>query len=216
MRIQIVSDIHNDLAALERAVSVPADFYISAGDLATWSKGLPQCGRVLQPLGEKLWVLPGNHESADQISSFCAEFGFRDFHGQVFEAGGYSFAGLGYSSPTPFDTPGEYSEEELAERLAKFEGLSPLVLVCHAPPAQTRLDQVRSDIHAGSSAVREFIETQAPRYFFCGHIHEADGVSIQMGSTQARNVGKQGYLLELIGAELICRTGKPSPLSSDG
>ena len=197
MRIQIFSDIHNDLPALEKAVSTPADLYISAGDLVTWTKGLPACGRVLQPLGDKLWVLPGNHESADQISSFCAEFGFRDFHGQVFEAAGYSIAGLGYSSPTPFNTPGEYSEDELAERLAKFAGLSPLVLVCHAPPANTRLDQARSDIHAGSSAVREFIEKQAPRHFFCGHIHEAAGVSIQMGGTHARNVGKQGYLLKL-------------------
>ena len=197
MRIQIFSDIHNDLAALERAISTPADLYISAGDLVSWAKGLPQCGRVLQPLGEKLWVLPGNHESATQISRFCKEFGFRNLHEQVFEAGRYSVAGLGYSSPTPFDTPGEYSEQELAQRLARFAGLSPLVLVCHAPPANTRLDQVRGDVHAGSSAVREFIETHAPRHFFCGHIHEAAGVSIQMGGTQARNVGKQGYLLEL-------------------
>ena len=197
MKIQIFSDIHNDLAALERVISTPADLYISAGDLVTWAKGLPQCGRVLQSLGEKLWVLPGNHESAGQISRFCEEFGFRNFHEQVFEAGRYSVAGLGYSSPTPFDTPGEYSERELAQRLEKFARLSPLVLVCHAPPANTRLDQVRGEVHAGSSSVREFIETHAPRHFFCGHIHEAAGVSIQMGSTQARNVGKQGYLLEL-------------------
>ena len=74
MRIQIFSDIHNDLVALERVISAPADLYISAGDLVTWAKGLPQCGRLLQPLGEKLWVLPGNHESAGQISRFCEEF----------------------------------------------------------------------------------------------------------------------------------------------
>jgi Icc-related predicted phosphoesterase len=45
--------------------------------------------------------------------------------------------------------------------------------------------------------VREFIEAQQPEYFFCGHIHEAEGVVIQMGSTRAQNVGKKGYLLEL-------------------
>ena len=54
MKIQIFSDIHNNLAALERAISTPADLYISAGDLVTWAKGLPQCGRVLQSLGEDL------------------------------------------------------------------------------------------------------------------------------------------------------------------
>jgi Icc-related predicted phosphoesterase len=45
--------------------------------------------------------------------------------------------------------------------------------------------------------VREFIEKHQPAYFFCGHIHEAEGVAMEMGKTRAWNVGKQGYLLEL-------------------
>ncbi len=59
-------------------------------------------------------------------------------------------AGLGYSSPTPFNTPGEYSEEEMAARLAKFADLKPLVLICHAPPLNTALDRVNEGLHAGS------------------------------------------------------------------
>ena len=106
-------------------------------------------------------------------------------------------AGLGYSTPTPFDTPGEYSEEEMAARLEKFAARKPLVLICHAPPLDTDLDRIRTGLHAGSRAVREFIEKHQPAYFFCGHIHEAEGVVIQMGATRAQNVGKKGYLLEL-------------------
>ena len=49
----------------------------------------------------------------------------------------------------------------------------------------------------GSRAVREFIEKHQPEYFFCGHIHEAEGVVFQMGATRAMNVGKKGYLLEV-------------------
>jgi Icc-related predicted phosphoesterase len=45
--------------------------------------------------------------------------------------------------------------------------------------------------------VREFIEKHQPAYFYCGHIHEAEGVEIQIGRTQAKNVGKKGHLLEL-------------------
>jgi hypothetical protein len=56
---------------------------------------------------------------------------------------------------------------------------------------------VRSGVHAGSAAVRDFIEKYQPEYFFCGHIHEAQGVEIVMGKTRARNVGKAAYLLEL-------------------
>jgi uncharacterized protein len=106
-------------------------------------------------------------------------------------------AGLGYSNPTPFNTPGEYTETELAERLHRFSGLDPLVLVCHAPPYGTALDQIRPGMHGGSKAVRQFVEKEQPAYFFCGHIHEAEGTAIEMGTTHARNVGKKGYLLEL-------------------
>ena len=56
---------------------------------------------------------------------------------------------------------------------------------------------MREGLHAGSRAVREFIEKYQPAYFFCGHIHEAEGVTIQMGATRAQNVGKRGYLLDL-------------------
>ena len=52
-------------------------------------------------------------------------------------------------------------------------------------------------LHAGSTAVREFIAAHQPEYFFCGHIHEAEGVAVEIGRTRARNVGKPGHLLEL-------------------
>jgi len=196
-KLLIFSDIHTDWKTLERIVSVEADFYIAAGDLATWGRGLERCGQVLRTRGEKVWVLPGNHESAAQIASFCEQYGLHNFHERKFAAGAYHVAGLGYSSPTPFDTPGEYTEAQIAERLAPFADLHPLVLVCHAPPYDTALDEVRPGLHAGSTAVRDFIERSQPAHFFCGHIHEAEGVSIDMGGTRAHNVGKRAYLLEL-------------------
>ncbi|MEZ5391789.1 MAG: metallophosphoesterase [Bryobacterales bacterium] len=197
MRVQIFSDIHSDLAALERNAQVDADLYLCAGDLCNWGRGLDACGEILRPLGEKLWVMPGNHETAEQIADFCAKFGFRDFHGASFEQGGWHFAGLGYSSPTPFNTPGEFSEEELAAKLDAFAVLDPLVLVCHAPPASTALDRAGEGMHFGSKAVADFLGAHPPAHFFCGHIHEAAGHNVAIGPTQARNVGKSGYLLEL-------------------
>jgi len=106
-------------------------------------------------------------------------------------------AGLGYSNPTPFHTPGEYSEAELARKLEAFAGLAPLALICHCPPQGTALDQIRPGLHAGSTAVREFLLREQPEYFFCGHIHEAAGARVMIGKTQAVNVGKQGFLLDL-------------------
>ena len=197
MRVQVFSDIHSDKRALEKVAAVEADLYICAGDLANWAKGLEACGKVLRPLGDKLWVIPGNHETAEQIEGFCTTFGFRYFHGKAFERDGWTFAGLGYSNPTPFDTPGEYSEDELRSNLAPFAGLSPLVLVCHAPPKDTALDEAVLGKHFGSPAIREFLDENQPAHFFCGHIHEAGGREMQIGDTHGVNVGKRGYLLEL-------------------
>lgn len=196
-RALIFSDIHSNATALEKLMQIEADAYFAAGDLVNWGRGLDKMGEILKRRAEKMYVLPGNHESANQIEHLCERFGFTNFHEKTMEMGGMHIAGLGYSNPTPFDTPGEYSEEEIAERLAKFAGLKPLVLICHAPPLNTPLDRIREGSHAGSRAVREFIEKQQPEYFFCGHIHEAEGGVVQMGSTVARNVGKNGYLLDL-------------------
>jgi len=123
VKLLIFSDIHGNHQALERLAATEADYYFAAGDLANWSRGLEPCGEILKKRAANLYVIPGNHESADQIASFCARFGFHDFHRQSMRLGKYHIAGLGYSSPTPFNTPGEYSESELASCLAPFEKL---------------------------------------------------------------------------------------------
>ena len=199
-RALIFSDIHNDARALEKLMEIDADYYFAAGDLVSWAKGLDKMGEILKRRAERMYVLPGNHESEQDIAAFCTRYGFVNFHGGRIEVAGVHVAGLGYSSPTPFQTPGEYTEQELATRLEKFASLKPLVLICHAPPLRTALDCVREGLHAGSSAVLEFIEKHQPEHFFCGHIHEAEGVVVQMGKTRAQNVGKRGYVLEFASA----------------
>ena len=197
MKVLVFSDIHGDLRALESLVETEADYYFAAGDMVNWGKGLDKVGEILARRAERMYVIPGNHESEGAIAGMCELHGLHNFHGQRFSAGGYEFAGLGYSNPTPFNTPGEYTEQELAAHLKPFVGLQPLVLVLHCPPKNTALDRTSSGVQAGSRAVREFIEQQQPLYFFCGHIHEAAGLEDKIGASRGFNVGKKGYLLEL-------------------
>lgn len=197
MKIQIFSDIHGDLRTLEKLLSVSADLYISAGDLSNFGKGLEVCAPILAKQPGRVWVLPGNHETAAQNEEFCRSKGFTDFHRQLRKIDSTYWAGLGYSNPTPFNTPGEYSEEQLAGALAEFRNHAPLYLVVHAPPYGSKLDEFEPGKHAGSRAVREFVEREQPEMLFCGHIHEGGGKSDQVGRTRCFNVGKRGYLLEL-------------------
>ncbi len=203
MKLLVFSDIHGDSARLEKLLKVEADAYVAAGDLSSWGRGLERAGTILRARGERVFVLPGNHESAAQIEDFCRKFGLRSFHEQSFEADGVHVAGLGYSNPTPFDTPGEYSEEEIARRLEAFARLDPLALICHCPPHGTELDEIRRGRHAGSTAVRKFVDLHQPRFFICGHIHEAEGVIAELGKTRAANAGKCGVLLDTSAGTLV-------------
>jgi uncharacterized protein len=201
MKILIFSDTHGDIRSLERIVAQPADVYIAAGDLSTFRKKLDACGEALKPLGEKLWLLPGNHETHEDTRTLCQRYGFVDFHRQVrtleSSQGVTHWAGLGYSNITPFNTPGEYSEEEIAKALSAFDDFKPVYLVVHFPPYGTKLDEYAPRKHAGSPALREWVECVQPLYLFCGHIHETAGKSDLLGATKCINVGKHGHTFEL-------------------
>lgn len=174
-----------------------ADYYIAAGDLVNWSRGLDAVGKIMHRHAGRMFVMPGNHENEAEIAAFCGQFGFEMLHGRAVELGGYQVAGLGYSNPTPFSTPGEYTEAQIAAKLEQFVGLKPLILICHCPPKNTPLDGNKPAAHFGSTAVGEFIANEQPWRFYCGHIHECEGVIAQLGETVGQNVGKRGALVEL-------------------
>jgi Icc-related predicted phosphoesterase len=197
MKVLVFSDIHGDLRTLRKLLATEADYYFSAGDLVTWARGFERAGPILKERAGRVYVIPGNHESEADIARLCDEYGLTNFHGQNATLGGHVIAGLGYSNKTPFHTPGEYTEEQMAEQLARFDALSPSIVVAHCPPYDTKLDEAGSRQHIGSTSVRYFIERVQPAHFLCGHVHEAAGRSEQLGRTHAINVGKQGYMLKL-------------------
>ena len=67
---------------------------------------------------------------------------------------------------------------------AQFDGLAPLYLVVHFPPHDTRLDRVAFGRHAGSRALRAWVERVQPVELYCGHIHECAGKSDTLGATR--------------------------------
>ena len=92
-RLLVFSDIHNDSRALEKLMAIEADYYFAAGDLVSWARGLDKMGEVMKRRAGKIYVLPGNHESAADIASFCQRFGFSDFHGGTLEIAGVHVVG---------------------------------------------------------------------------------------------------------------------------
>jgi Icc-related predicted phosphoesterase len=112
--------------------------------------------------------------------------------GKLVALGPVWFASLGDTTPTPWHTPREYSEEELGERISRMlDGADdgrPLAFNFHCPPHDSGLDTVIAldeefrpvvehgavkEIPVGSIAVRRAIEEYQPTVALHGHIHEA-------------------------------------------
>ena len=90
-------------------------------------------------------------------------------------------------------------QTEKAKRVLGRFGDNLDILVCHQPPFGF-LDKVNfpgapehwQGKRAGSKSILDYIKDHKPRYVFCGHIHEGEGM-IKMGRTEVYNLGVAGY-----------------------
>ena len=121
--------------------------------------------------------------------------------------GGFEMASFGYSTPTPWDSPRELPEKEMAERitslLERLRDPEQAIVNFHCPPHDTHLDQapmldaeLRPRVDAtglkvgpvGSVAVRDAIDRAQPMLGLHGHVHESPGAQ-KLGRTLCINPG---------------------------
>jgi Icc-related predicted phosphoesterase len=133
----------------------------------------------------------------------------------------------GYSNITPWHSPRELPEAELAERIkgmfAGVEDPEHLIAVLHPPPYGTELDQaplidgefrVQTEGAApkigpvGSTAVRDFILESQPLLSLHGHVHESQGAQ-QLGRTLCLNPGSEYTAGSLSCAIVTLSDGRP-------
>jgi Icc-related predicted phosphoesterase len=155
----------------------------------------------------KCFAAPGNDDGffVDEIIGGSGVIELLE--GRVVELDGLELLTTGWSNETPWKTERECTEPELRERiLGMVEQLhdpQKAVFNIHVPPHRTSLDQCAQldeelrPVHsggnpvmtsAGSTAVRETIETYQPVLGLHGHIHEGRGVT-KIGRTVCVNPG---------------------------
>jgi Icc-related predicted phosphoesterase len=183
MKVLVGTDFHGNEAAFEsfalKAEEDRAEIVIVCGDITHFGT-LRQAEELLSLLtGLRVPVLfvPGNCDPPSLLGVDIE--GVKCIHGQSVTYCDVTFLGLGGSTPTPFSTPFEMTEENIMETLNHAsENLASsrwIVLVSHPPPRNTRLDKTHLGRHVGSLSVRKFVEERKPSVVFCGHIHEAKG-----------------------------------------
>ncbi len=192
MRILQMSDLHGSEACLRQSRALiqehSPDLFLVTGDVTNF--GPTSFARSLfEGLEVRTLGIPGNCDPPE-IVPLMEELGV-NLHGKREVVCGETFVGLGGSSPTPFHTPFEVSEEALDATLRKLM-VKEAILATHAPP-RGHVDVVPWSGHAGSRSIMALVEEFTPKLVLCGHIHEARGV--EHGSVTYVNPGPayRGY-----------------------
>jgi len=216
MLVLAISDLHgryNYPRELKKELNL-AERVIIIGDLTAFG-GEPEAKTVLSGFSaykDKLLAVYGNCDRPG-VNKVLDELGI-NLHGDGRIVDGIGFFGLGGSNATPFHTPQELTEDEIAENLiagwAKVENARIRVLITHPPPLNTKVDRTGAGVHAGSEAVRKFIDEHQPELVLCGHIHEAKGFD-KIGKTVVINPGPfpYGYAVVEIGERITFRFNTP-------
>jgi len=215
MRIVAFGDIHMSSGEMCNIPEIEsADLIILNGDLTNYGTR-NDAKRILNEIlsvNLSVFALIGNLDNYE-INGYLDELNL-NLHGQarLFQEK-VCLVGIGGSNITPFRTPTEFSEEELAtigeqaySQGLEFKMLSeslhnsriPVILVSHAPPHGTLLDRLRNGRHVGSRAIRAIIEKHQPDLCIAGHIHEGKGVDT-IGRTTVINPGmfRQGGWIDI-------------------
>ena len=194
IKLLALADIHgavHNIPLIAEAI-VDCDAVVLAGDITDFG-GRRQAEAVLsalEPYGVPLVGVPGNCDP-EGVDMTLRSRGITA-HGACVQAAGLRFVGVGGALPCGGATPNETGELAFQDMLERaVEGLCEpdnLVLVTHQPAHGTRLDHVGGCRHAGSRAIRRFIEQYAPVVAVSGHLHELPGADT-VGPTTLVNPG---------------------------
>jgi len=190
----VFGDIHERLGAIEHIEGIgQADGVFLSGDLTnlgTRDTALRIVDAVVRK-NPRVFAQIGNMDTP-AVDRVLTERKV-NVHGTVTDlGGGVCLAAVGYSTPTPFGTPSEVSETQVAQWthdvLEQADGFEHVILMVHTPPLQTAVDRLPSGIHVGSPGVRALIEKYQPEIVVTGHIHEGVGED-RIGASHVLNPG---------------------------
>jgi hypothetical protein len=152
----------------------------------------------------KIFMAPGNDDPMEMDAILESSKVMKSAAMKNLDILGYEMITIAHTSPTPWDTPREWSEEEMAKNIDKLAGtiknMERAIFNFHDPPYGTMLDyapklrDMRQSAgeteHVGSKAVSEAIKKYQPFLGLHGHIHESRAAQ-KIGRTFCVNPGSE-------------------------
>lgn len=196
MKVLIFTDSHADIESILHVFekSKEVDLVIFLGDLTYFEEGIDSID-LLGAFPKKVIVMHGNHERKELMKMVCEDYDNLHFsHKEVIPIGDYDFVTYGGGGFLHID---EEFEEFTKEIKKKVRDPEKTILLFHAPPHETKLDEIFENHHTGTLSFRTFIEEIQPLASFSGHIHETEGLFDFIGETILHNPGPLGTIIDL-------------------
>lgn len=178
----------------QRAKKEKPDVVICAGDASLFENHLEEIMHKISKIGDKILVIPGNHETDSSMRKICAKHDSLIYiNKKAKKIGKYTFVG--------FSGEGFLKQDKEFEKFAKkikpkIKGKK-VVLVTHAPPYKTKLDKIGKE-YCGNKSITNFIKTSKNILLeICGHIHENAGKQDKINNTKIINPGPLGKIIKI-------------------
>lgn len=203
-------------AVFSRVMAATAERWVTLADERLRTAGIPAL------------MMPGNDDEPALKRILGQGDWITDAEGRCVDLEGYQVISFGYSTTTPWHSPREITEEEMATTIdglvAQLDPSRPAIFNFHDPPHGSGLDmapKLTEDLRVqsgggqplleavGSRSVRAAIERVQPILSLHGHIHESRAAA-RIGRTLALNPGSvygegtlQGALITLEGGKVL-------------
>ncbi|MBW2974393.1 metallophosphoesterase family protein [Candidatus Woesearchaeota archaeon] len=198
MKILAFVDLHGNNNALKeiKKKAKKADIIACAGDISIFENELDLLLMQLNELGKDVLIIPGNHEGDMDLRQLTKLFpNITDIHKKGLVKGDYLFLGYGGSGFSIVDKEFIDAGKRFQKEIKRNKGKR-IILVTHAPPYKTKLDNISGEA-CGNKSIKNFILKMKPDLVISGHLHENAGKEDKAGKTRMVNPGPFGRIIEI-------------------
>jgi hypothetical protein len=197
MKLLAFTDMHESLTALNRVKkkSKNVDVVVCCGDISIFEGGLEFMMEELSKIKKEIIVVHGNHEDEKNMKRLCKAKNVHFIHKNKKKIGDILFIGYG-GGGFDLEDPEFEGMTNTFKKWIKESKSKKVILITHAPPHDTKLDDLYGE-SVGNISFREFLINEKVDIMLCGHLHENFNKKDKLKETVLINPGPDGKIINI-------------------